>query len=65
MELRLRDCQTFYEGLDPNSRTMLESMCPGQFIHKEANKARQFLEALVKKSLQWEVTREPKRGSMH
>ena len=30
-----RLCQIIYEGLDSNSRTMLESMCQGQFMNKE------------------------------
>ena len=34
-----RLCQIIYEGLDPNSKTILESMCQDQFINKESIKA--------------------------
>ena len=65
-----RLCQIIYEGLDSNSRTMLESMCQGQFMDKETTEAWQFLEDLAEKNLQWETTREPdkatpSRGGMH
>lgn len=52
-----RLCQIVYEGLDPNSRTMLESMCQGNFLGKTIDEAWEFLEDLADKTLQWETTR--------
>ena len=51
-------CQILYDGLENNSRTMLESMCQGNFLAQDHNAAWQFLENLAKKSAQWERSNE-------
>jgi len=44
-------CQIVYEGLDQQTRTMLESMYQGGFLSKSATTAWEFLEDLVEKTL--------------
>ena len=64
-----RLCQIIYEGMDYSTRTMVESMCQGEFMSKRDNDAWQFLEDLADKSMQWETTRETERtnpkGGIH
>ena len=62
-----------YEGLDQQTRIMLESMCQGRFLSKSPNTARKFLEDLAEKTMQWETTRDDSlsfriasgKGGMH
>ena len=51
-----RLCQIAYEGLDYPTKTMLESMCQGNFLKNDEEKAWEFLEDLVEKTMQWETT---------
>ena len=66
-----RLCQIVYEGLDQQTRTILESMCQAGFLSKSATAAWKFLEDLVEKTMQWEIAREDSlsskfvRGGMH
>ncbi|PKA55602.1 hypothetical protein AXF42_Ash006804 [Apostasia shenzhenica] len=53
-----RLCQILYEGMDYSTRTMVESICQGEFLAKNVDEAWDFLEELADKSLQWETTRE-------
>ena len=46
-----RLCQIVYEGLDQQTRTMLESMCQGGFLSKNPTAAWEFLEDLAKKTI--------------
>jgi len=50
-------CQVVYEGLDGQTRTMLESICQGGFLSKIAIVAYEFLEDLSEKTMKWETTR--------
>ena len=47
-----------YEGLDQQTRTMLESVYQGGFLSKSPTTAWEFLEELAKKTMQWETTRD-------
>ena len=47
-------CQIIYEGLDLQNRTMMESMCWGEFLPKIPNDAWKIQEDLAKKAMQWE-----------
>ena len=65
-----RLCQIIYRRLDPNSRTMLESICHDQFMNKEPIEVWQFLKDLEEKNLQQKITRKPdrltsSRGGVH
>ena len=51
-------CQIAYENLDMRTRTMVESMCGGGFLYKNANKAWNFVEDLSYKTYEWEIIRE-------
>ena len=51
-----RLCQIVYEGVDFNTKTMLESMCQGEFMQKNEDDAWTFLEDLSEKTTQWEST---------
>jgi len=44
-----RLCQIVYQGLDQQTRTMVESMCQGGFFSKSATDAWEFLEDLAEK----------------
>ena len=50
-----RLCQIIYEGLDQQTRTMVESMCQGGFLSKSTTNAWEFLEDLAEKTMQWET----------
>ena len=61
-------CQILYDGLENSSRTMLESMCQGNFLAEHHDDAWQFLENLAEKSSQWERSNEKSiysRSSAH
>jgi len=58
-----RLCQIVYEGLDQQTRTMLESMCQGGFLTKNPTAAWEFLEDLAEKTMQWETTRDDSLSS--
>ena len=51
-------CQIAYKGLDVSNRTMVESMCGGDFLCKNANKAWDFLKDLSGKTYEWETIKE-------
>jgi len=42
---------------------MVESMCQGGFLNKSETETKDFLEQLVEKTLQWEVTRDESLGA--
>ena len=44
--------QIIYEGLDQQTRTMVESMCQGGFLSKNPTAAWEFLEDLAEKTMQ-------------
>ena len=52
-----------YEGLDQQSRTMVESMCQGGFVSKSLTAAWEFLEDLAEKTMQWKTTRDDSLSS--
>ena len=52
-----------YEGLDQQTRIMLESMCQGGFLSKSPIAAWEFLEDLAEKTMQWETTRDDSLSS--
>ena len=61
-------CQILYDRLENSSRTMLESMCQGNFLAQHHDDAWQFLENLAEKSSQWERSNEKSiysRSSAH
>ena len=45
-------CQIVSEGLDQQTRTMIESMCQGGFLSKSVAAAWEFLEDLAEKTMQ-------------
>jgi len=45
-------CQVAYEGLDVSTRTMVESMCGGGFLCKNANEIWDFLKDLSGKTFE-------------
>ncbi|KAK1265662.1 hypothetical protein QJS04_geneDACA014972 [Acorus gramineus] len=53
--------QILYEGLNYTTRTMVESMCSGEFTNKNETEAWAFLEEVAEKSMQWETIREPEK----
>jgi len=64
-------CQIVYEGLDQQTRTMVESMWQGGFLPKSARAAWEFLEDLVEKTMQWATAHDDNlssrisRGGLH
>ena len=49
-----RLCQIIYEGIDYNSKILLESMSHGDFMRMTDDAAWIFLEEMVEKTIQWE-----------
>ena len=49
-----RLCQIIYDGLDYQTKTLLESMCQGEFLKKDENQGWDLFEALAEKTIQWE-----------
>ena len=47
-----RLCQIVYEGLDQQTRSMLESICQGGFLFKSVIATWEFLEDLAEKTMQ-------------
>jgi len=45
-------CQIVYEGLDQQTRTIVESICQGGFLSKSVIAAWEFLEDLAEKTMQ-------------
>ena len=68
---QVRLCQIVYEGIDQQTKTMLESMCQGDFLSKSATIAWELLEDLDEKTMQWETARDDSlssrftRGELH
>ena len=58
-----RLCQIVYDGLDQQTRTMVESMCQGGFLSKSVTDAWEFLEDLAEKTMQWKTARDDSLGS--
>ncbi|XP_026378301.1 uncharacterized protein LOC113272716 [Papaver somniferum] len=58
-----------YEGLDFATRTLVESMCNGEFTDKSADESWAFLHEVSEKTQQWESDRAPRkstiRGNVH
>jgi len=44
-------CQIIYEELDQQTRTLVESMCQGDFLSKRATAGKEFLEDLAEKTI--------------
>jgi len=51
-------CQIVYEGLDVSTRILVESICVGEFLCKDANEAWDFLKDLGDKTYEWKTIRE-------
>ena len=53
----------FYEGMSPPMKQLLETMCGGDFMNKNPNKAFQFFDYVVEVSRSWEepIVKEPRR----
>ena len=49
--------------LDYSTKTLLESMCQGEFLQKDENKGWDLYENLAEKTIQWEPTSETSRNS--
>jgi len=58
-----RSYQIVYEGLDQQTRAMLESTCQGGFLSKSPIAAWEFLEDLAEETMQWETTRDDSLSS--
>ena len=54
---------SFYEGVSPQIKQLIETMCGGDFINKNPNEAFQFLDYVAKVSRSWEkpIVKEPPR----
>ena len=53
-----RLCQIIYEGVDYNSKTLLESMSHGDFMRTTDDVAWIFLEEIAEKTMQWKAFNE-------
>ena len=51
-----RLCQSLYDGLEYQMKTLLESMCQGGFLKKNEDKGWLLYEDLADKTIQWEPT---------
>ena len=51
--------QIVYEGLNCSTKTMVETMCGGEFCNKNVREAWDFLGEVAEKSMQWEAIRTP------
>ena len=49
-----QQCQILYDGLDYQTKTLLETMCQGEFLKKDENQGWDLFEALAEKTIQWE-----------
>ena len=49
-----RNGQILYDGLDYQTKTLLETMCQGGFLQKDENQGWDLFEDLAEKTLQWE-----------
>jgi len=58
-----RQCQILYDGLDYQTKTLLETMCQGGFLQKDENQGWDLFEDLAEKTLQWEPASEKPRNS--
>ena len=58
-----RLCQIVNEGLDKQTRIMVESMCQGDFFSKSPTAAWEFLKDLAEKTMQWETGRDDSLSS--
>ena len=47
-------CQILYDGLDYQTKTLLETMCQEAFLQKDENQDWDLFEDLAEKTLQWE-----------
>ena len=47
-----RQCQILYDGLDYQTKTLLETMCQGEFLKKDENQGWDLFEALAEKTIQ-------------
>ncbi|RZC57951.1 hypothetical protein C5167_005246 [Papaver somniferum] len=56
---KMKLVQIIYDGLDYSTKTMVESMCAGEFTSKNVDAAFTFLEVIAEKSQQWESCVEP------
>lgn len=50
-----------YEGLDFATRTLVESMCNGEYTDKSADESWAFMHEVSEKTQQWETIREPRK----
>ena len=57
-----RQCQILYDGLDYSTKTLLESMCQGDFLQKNENEGWDLYETLAEKTIQWESASETSRN---
>ena len=51
---KLRQCQILYDGLDYQTKILLEIMYQGEFLQKDKNQGWDLFENLDEKTLQWE-----------
>jgi len=49
-----RQCQILYDGLDYQTKTLLETMCQEKFLKKDENQGWDLFEVLAEKIIQWE-----------
>jgi len=47
---------TFYEGLTPRDRQMVELMCNETFEDKDTNEAMEYLDLLAENTQNWDIT---------
>ena len=58
-----RQCQILYDGLDYQTKTLLETMCQGGLLQKDKNQDWDLFEDLAEKTLQWEPASKKLRNS--
>ena len=50
-----RQYQILYDGLDYQTKILLETMCQGEFLQKDENQGWDLFEDLAEKTLQWKT----------
>ena len=51
-----RAIEFFYDGLTSNMRKYIKKMCNGEFINKDLDEVRDYIEILAEKAQTWEDT---------
>ena len=58
-----RQRQILYDGLDYQTKTLLETICQGGFLQKDENHGWDLFEDLAEKTLQWKPASEKPKNS--